>query len=385
MKMITTTSELSRFCTECAAYDYVTIDTEFLRERTYYSKLCLVQLSHPGNDNTSAVLVDVLSNDLDLEPLYTLFLDESVVKVFHAARQDLEIFYVDRQILPKPFFDTQVAAMVCGYGEQVGYETLVRKIVNQPLDKSSRFTDWSARPLSEKQKIYAIGDVTHLRLIYEHLAAELKKNKRQNWVEEEVAILLAPETYISEPKMAYKRVKTRTNSWKILAAVRELAEFREIYAQKRNIPRNRVYKDDTIMELAATKPADFGALSKSRLLLREGRKGDIAVGILAAIKRANTYQESDVPKQEDQRVKPQGSEGLAELLRVMLKAKAEKYGVAQKLIATSAQLDEIAAGERDSKVFKGWRSEVFGDDALRLCEGKVALTASGKTVKIVEI
>ncbi|GHA40507.1 ribonuclease D [Amylibacter ulvae] len=385
MKMIKTTAELAAFCEICSGFDYVTIDTEFLRERTYYSKLCLIQMAHPGDDDSSAVLIDVLADTLNLDPLYELFQNESVVKVFHAARQDLEIFYVDRQILPKPFFDTQVAAMVCGYGEQVGYETLVRKIAKQGLDKSSRFTDWSARPLSAKQMTYAIGDVTHLREIYETLAAELKKSKRQSWVEEELAVLLDPQTYISEPKQAYMRVKTRTNSWKILAAVRELAEFREDFAQKRNIPRNRVMKDDAIMELAATRPQNIGELNKSRLLLRDARKGDIADGILAAIKRASAYEASDIPKPADDRIKPQGAEGLAELLRVMLKAKAEGYGVAQKLIANAAELDAIAAGERDGKMFKGWRAEVFGDDALRLCEGKVALASNGKSVKIVNI
>ncbi len=386
MKTITKTKELAKFCAKCAEFDYVTIDTEFLRERTYYSKLCLIQMAHPVDDDplgekmTGAVLIDVLADGFDLAPLYDLFRDESVVKVFHAARQDLEIFYVDKQIIPKPFFDTQVAAMVCGFGEQVGYETLVRKIVRLPLDKSSRFTDWSARPLSSKQKTYAIGDVTHLRVIYEFLADKLQKSKRQSWVEEELLVLTTPETYVIEPDEAWKRLKTRSNSPKFLASVKELAKFREITAQERNIPRNRVYKDDALMELAATRPSTVQDLSRSRLLLREARKGVIGDGIIAAVKAAAQYGPDDIPKPPPQRQKPVGNEGLADLLRVLLKANAEAIGVAQKLIANSAELDDIAAGNPDAAVFKGWRNEVFGNDAKDLCDGKIALSAKGSSV-----
>ena len=385
MKTITTTQDLSDFCNKCTQFDYVTLDTEFLRERTYYSKLCLVQMAHPGTDEDSAVLIDPLSPDLSLDPLYELFQNPDVVKVFHAARQDLEIFFVDKQILPEPFFDTQVAAMVCGFGEQVGYEKLVRSICNEGLDKSSRFTDWSTRPLSSKQMNYAIGDVTHLRQIYEFLSAKIKKSNRQSWVEEELAILMAPETYIIEPKNAWKRVKTRTNSWKILAVVAELAEFRESYAQSKNIPRNRVYKDDAMMELAATRPQNIAELSKSRLLLRDARKGVIADGILAAVKKATTYTAQDVPRPKHAKDKPQGVEGLSELLRVLLKAKAEHYGVAQKLICSTADLDQLAGGDTDLAVFTGWRNDVFGKDAARLREGKVALSSNGKNVIVVDI
>jgi len=386
MKTITTTKELAEFCKKCAEFDYVTIDTEFLRERTYYSKLCLIQMAHPVDDDplgekmNGAVLIDVLADGFDLAPLYDLFRDESVVKVFHAARQDLEIFYVDKQIIPKPFFDTQVAAMVCGFGEQVGYETLVRKIVRLPLDKSSRFTDWSARPLSDKQKNYAVGDVTHLRVIYEFLANKLKQNKRQSWVEEELLVLTTPETYVIEPENAWRRLKTRSNSQKFLATVKELAKFREIHAQARNIPRNRVYKDDALMELAATRPTSVQDISRSRLLLREARKGQIADGIISAVRAASKYGPDDFPQPLPQRQKPVGSEGLADLLRVLLKANAEAIGVAQKLIANSADLDDIATGNPDAAVFKGWRNEVFGRDAKDLCEGKIALSANGSSV-----
>ena len=385
MKIIKTTQELSDFCKKCISFDYVTLDTEFLRERTYYSKLCLIQMAHPGATEDSAVLIDPLSQDLSLSPLYDLFKNPDVVKVFHAARQDLEIFFVDKQILPKPFFDTQVAAMVCGFGEQVGYEKLVRAICNEGLDKSSRFTDWSTRPLSSKQMEYAIGDVTHLRQIYEFLAKKIEKTGRQAWVEEELAILMDPETYIVDPKQAWRRVKTRSSSWKMLAAVSELAEFRENYAQNRNIPRNRVYKDDCMMELAATRPQNIEDLSKSRLLLREARKGQIADGILGAIKRASKYNPNDVERQAPVHEKPQGKEGLSELLRVLLKAKAEQFGVAPKLIASSSELDLIASGENDLKAFNGWRNDVFGQDAKLLRAGNVALSANGKNVIVVPI
>ncbi|MEM9438567.1 MAG: ribonuclease D, partial [Pseudomonadota bacterium] len=363
---------------------YVTVDTEFLRERTYYSKLCLVQVAHPGAED-AAVLVDPLVEGLSLEPLLELFRDTSVVKVFHAARQDLEIFFLEHGVFPQPLFDTQVAAMVCGFGEQVGYETLVRKIAKEGLDKSSRFTDWSRRPLTDAQKTYALADVTHLRVIYEFLAAELERTDRARWVQEELAILTDPATYEVTPEEAWKRVKTRTNSGKFMAFVKELAEFREGYAQSRNVPRSRVYKDDALVELASTKPKNIKELGRSRLLLREARKGEIADGILAAIARAGAYGPDDYPKVDRSREKLQVNPALADLLRVLLKAKADEKNVAQKLIATVADLDAIAAGERDVAALKGWRKEVFGADALRLCDGAVGLAVKGQRVRLVSL
>ncbi len=385
MKTITTTDELETFCQEAAQHPYVTVDTEFLRERTYFSKLCLVQLAYPGNDNENAVLVDPLADGLSLEPLYALFRNESVVKVFHAARQDLEIFLVDAQVFPTPLFDTQVAAMVCGFGEQVGYETLVRKIVKQGLDKTSRFTDWSRRPLSDAQKTYALADVTHLRQIYEHLAAELKRTERSHWVAEELQVLTDPATYEINPRDAWRRVKTRTNSGKFLAVVRELAAFRETYAKTNNVPRNRVFKDDALVELASTKPRSASDLGNSRLLLREARKGAIADGILEAIAKGVACRASDLPQVDKSREKMQVNPALADLLRVLLKAKTEASGVAAKLIAPSADLDAIAAGQRNVPALNGWRLEVFGEDALRLCNGEIALAAKGQSVKVVTL
>ncbi len=390
MRTITTTEDLAEFCARAKSHPYVTLDTEFLRERTYWSKLCLIQMALPGKDG-EAVLVDPLADEaeggeaLSLEPLYDLFRHEATVKVFHAARQDLEIFFVEGNVFPKPLFDTQVAAMVCGFGEQVGYETLVRKIARANLDKTSRFTDWSRRPLSAAQKEYAIADVTHLRVIYEFLAAQLEKNGRGPWVEEELGILTDPATYTIHPDEAWLRIKTRTNSGRFLAVVRELARFREAYAQGHNVPRSRVMKDDALLELASTRPSTAEELGRSRLLLREGRKPEIAEGILAAVKAGLEARPEDLPKVESGNDHVQVNGALADLLRVLLKAKSEQLGVASKLIASASDLDAIASGARDVEALKGWRREAFGDDALRLCKGEIALSAKGTEIRVIRL
>ncbi|SLN40784.1 Ribonuclease D [Roseivivax jejudonensis] len=390
MQTITTTDALAAYCDRAKGQPYVTVDTEFLRERTYYSKLCLIQIALPeaaaAEPGDEVVLVDPIEGaDMSLEPLLELFRDTSVVKVFHAARQDLEIFHVDHGVLPTPLFDTQVAAMVCGFGEQAGYETLVKRIAKASLDKSSRFTDWSRRPLSDAQKAYAAADVTHLRQIYEYLDRRLRDTGRHRWVEEELGILTDPATYRTEPDEAWQRIKTRSNSPRFLAIVQELARFREAYAQERNIPRNRVFKDDALSEIASTKPQSHADLGRSRLLLREARKGDIADGILAAVQRGLDRPKEDLPQPDQSRDRLQVNPALADLLRVLLKAKTESSGVAPKLIAPAADLDAIAAGERDLPALKGWRREVFGEDALKLCEGRIALSAKGRSVSVIEI
>jgi ribonuclease D len=385
MKTITTTADLAAFCTAAKDHPYVTIDTEFLRERTYWSKLCLIQMALPGKAG-EAVLVDPIEGaDMSMDPLYDLFRHEATVKVFHAARQDLEIFFVEGRVFPKPLFDTQVAAMVCGFGEQVGYETLVKKIAHEPLDKTSRFTDWSRRPLSDAQKDYALADVTHLRVIYEFLAAQIIKTGRQKWVEEELTILTDPATYTVHPDEAWERVKTRTTSGRFLAVVKELARFREDFAQSRNIPRSRVYKDDALLEIASTRPANVAELGRSRLLLREARRGEIADGILSAVKAGMDMPSDQMPKPDLSRDQLQVNPALADLLRVLLKAKSEELGVAAKLIASAADLDAIAAGERELDALKGWRREAFGEDALRLCKGEIALTAKGSAVRVIKL
>jgi len=385
MRTITTTDDLAAFCEAAKAQPYVTIDTEFLRERTYWSKLCLIQMALPGKAG-DAVLVDPIEGEeMSLEPLYDLFRHKATVKVFHAARQDLEIFFVEGKVFPDPLFDTQIAAMVCGFGEQVGYETLVKKIAKENLDKTSRFTDWSRRPLSGAQQEYALADVTHLRVIYEWLAAQLAKNGRTKWVEEELAILTDPATYTVLPDEAWLRVKTRTTSGRFLAIVKELARFREDYAQRQNVPRSRVMKDDALLELASTRPATMEELGRSRLLLREGRKPEIAEGILAAVKAGMEMRSEDMPKPDFSRDQLQVNPALADLLRVLLKAKAEQLGVAPRLIASAADLDAIAAGERDVEALRGWRNEAFGEDALRLCKGEIALSAKGSEVRVVRL
>ncbi|MCB1394949.1 MAG: ribonuclease D [Rhodobacter sp.] len=385
MKIITTTDALAALCDEAANEPYVTLDTEFLRERTYYAKLCLVQMALPGKGNDRAWIIDPLAEGLSLEPLYALMRNPAVVKVFHAARQDLEIFFVDGGVIPLPLFDTQIAAMVCGFGEQVGYETLVKKIARAPLDKTSRFTDWSQRPLSDAQLKYALADVTHLRQIYDHLSADIAKSGRAAWVAEEVETLTTPDTYITRPDDAWQKIRTRGQSGRFMALVRELARFREDHAQSRNIPRSRVYKDDALLELASTKPESIEALGRSRLLLREARRGDIAEGILAAVKTALAADPATWPRPSGDDEQLQVNPALADLLRVLLKAKADQSGVAQRLIAPTSELDAIAAGKRDVACLKGWRGELFGRDALRLCGGELALAARGQQVQVIEL
>ena len=385
MKTITTTEALAEFCTAAKTQPFVTIDTEFLREKTYWSKLCLIQMALPGADGEAVLIDPIVGEQMSLGPLYDLFAHKTTIKVFHAARQDLEIFFVEGGAFPDPLFDTQVAAMVCGYGEQVGYETLVKKIAKENIDKSSRFTDWSRRPLSDSQEAYALADVTHLRDVYLSLAAQLEKNKRKQWVEEELSVLTDPATYTVTPDAAWKRVKTRTTSGRFLALVKELARFREHYAQSNNVPRSRVMKDDALLELASTRPLNHDDLGRSRLLLREARRGDIAEGILAAVKSGLEMRADDMPKPDLSHENLQVNPALADLLRVLLKAKSDSLGVAPKLIANASELDAIAAGERDLSSLMGWRAEAFGDDAMRLCRGEIALSAKGHQVVVVTL
>lgn len=388
MHIITTTDELAAFCRTAAERPYVTIDTEFLRERTYWAKLCLVQMALPAADGTpdgEAVLIDPIAGKLSFEPLHELFRNPSVVKVFHAGRQDLEIFFVEGGVIPAPLFDTQVAAMVCGFGEQTGYEKLARRLAHVKIDKSSRFTNWERRPLSAAQKKYALADVTHLRVIYEALAAQLKKSGREAWIAEELATLGDPATYETRPEDAWRRIRTRGRSGRFLAVVKELARFRETHAQKNDIPRSRVMKDDALLELASTRPQTPEELGKARLLFRQGRKPDVAEAILAAIRAG---MEAPLPDADDAEARPHHAHvhgALAELLRVLLKAKSESLDVAPSLIASSADLDALAAGERDVALLRGWRREVFGEDALRLCGGEIALAADGQALRVIDV
>ena len=387
MKTLITTAELAEFCAHAKHFPFVTVDTEFLRERTYYAQLCLVQLAVPGEDDEEdAVLVDALADGLVLDPLYALFRDPNVVKVFHAARQDLEIFFHASGEIPDPVFDTQVAAMVCGFGEQVGYETLARRIAGGKIDKSSRFTDWSRRPLSPKQQRYALDDVTHLRDIYVALSEQLSSTGRASWVEQEMAVLKAPETYHVVPRQAWQRVKTRSNSRRFLAIVRELAELRETLAQSRDVPRARIFKDDAMLEIAANRPTSMEALNGLRLMQKEARKAELREAILQAVARAVALPDDALPVVEIVPDRKSGNEAVIELLRVLLKARAEAAGVAQRLIANAADLDTLAAEDKpDVAATTGWRHELFGADALRLKRGEIGLTISGKGVEIFEL
>ena len=385
MKTITKSSELKYFCDRAANEKYITIDTEFHREKTYFSKLCLLQLAIPGNENGNAIIVDTLVNDLDLSPLYEIFQNNKIVKVFHAARQDLEIFYLDSGIFPYPLFDTQIAAMVCGFGDQVAYETLVRQLTKKTLDKSSRFTNWSSRPLTDAQKKYALSDVTHLRDIYEALSKQLIQNGRTTWVNEELKNLISPKTYDIDPKNSWQRIKTKSNSRRFLGLVASLAEFREKFAQSRDIPRNRVIKDDALLELASNQPKNLNELSKSRLIQREARKGEIALGLLRAIEKGLELPEENLPNKKNKLDKGLVNSALADLLRVLLKSCSESTGVASKLIASASDLDSLAAGERSINALHGWRFEVFGKSALELCDGKIGLSVQGNRVKIIKL
>ena len=386
VNFITSSDSLKKFCTEAAKHPYITVDTEFLRERTYYSKLCLIQMAFPGDSESDSALIDVLAKNINLQPVYDLFLNEKVLKVFHAARQDLEIFFIENKIFPKPFFDTQVAAMVCGFGEQVGYETLVRKLALVTIDKSSRFTNWSQRPLSEHQLSYAIGDVTHLRTVYEELNVMLQENKRSEWLDEELTTLLDPKTYDNNPVNSWKRIKTKNNNLGFLALVKSLSNFRETNAQLRNIPRNRVLRDEMILELASIKPKTLLDLKKSRLLNEDNKKGTMGEGILRAIREPIIVSDDEIEKLKPTDIQKMRSNGLPELLRVLLKANSEKWGVAQKLIASSTDLDDLASNENTSiPALKGWRREVFGNDALRLKNGEIALSSDKGNLKIIEL
>ena len=386
VNFISSSDKLKKFCTEAAKHSYITVDTEFLRERTYYSKLCLIQMAFPGDNDSDSALIDVLAKGIDLQPIYDLFLNENVLKVFHAARQDLEIFFIENKIFPKPFFDTQIAAMVCGFGDQVGYETLVRKLALVTIDKSSRFTNWSQRPLSEHQLNYAIGDVTHLRTVYEELAVMLNENERSEWLDEELATLLDPKTYDNNPINSWKRIKTKNNNLGFLTVVKSLANFRETTAQLRNVPRNRVLRDEMILELASIRPKTLPDLKKSRLLNEDNKKGSIGEGILKAIRKPIPISDDEIEKLKPVDINKMRSNGLPELLRVLLKANSEKWGVAQKLIASSTDLDDLASNENASiPALKGWRKKVFGNDALRLKNGEIALSSNKGNLKIIEL
>ena len=386
IQLVTEQAMLTSLCETLSQSRFITIDTEFIRERTYWPQLCLVQLARPEDvgDAERSYLVDPMAG-LDLEPLFALMRNPNVLKVFHAARQDIEIFVHLMGDVPAPIFDTQVAAMVCGYGDQVGYETLVRRIASASLDKSSRFTDWARRPLSDKQLRYAAGDVTHLRTVYQELAAQLAKTGRESWVESEMEVLCARSTYVTEPEEAWRRIKTRSGDKRFLGIVRALAAWREEEAQARDVPRGRLLKDDAVLEIAAAAPTDREQLGRLRSLQREARKPETADRILAAVGEGVQNPAATVQKQRQRKQRP-GGQALAELLKVLLKANADRLGVAQRLIASAADIDQLANDpEDDMAVLRGWRRDAFGDDAMKLIRGEIALSAGRSGVQVVAI
>jgi ribonuclease D len=379
LTIITDTERLSRFCATAAQSRYVTIDTEFIRERTYYPQLCLIQVAC----EKEAVIIDPLADGIDLAPLHELLNDESTLKVFHAARQDLEIFYHMLGCIPHPIFDTQVAAMVCGFGESISYDGLVQQIVGEKLDKSSRFTNWEHRPLSQKQLDYAIADVTHLRVIYEKLEAKLEKSGRTSWIEEEMAVLLDPATYAPNPQDAWKRLKVRTRAPKFLAALQVAAAWRERMAQHMDLPRQRVLKDDTITDIAASHPKDLDTLYRLRGM-NKGLNKDRLQELLDSVNAARELPRGDCPELPENIQLPSEAGAAIELLRVLLKRQCDREEVAQKLVANRNDLELIAVGRmNESAVAYGWRWDVFGRHAQALMQGELAMALDPKAGAVV--
>lgn len=380
MDVITKTQQLTDFRDRVKGSAYLTVDTEFMRERTYYAQLCLIQAATPDH----AVIIDPLAEGLDLGPFWDLMRDDSLVKVFHAARQDLEIFVKMMDAVPAPLFDTQIAAMVFGFGDQVGYEPLVRELTGAQVDKGSRFTDWARRPLSEKQLTYALGDVTHLRDVYQQLLGRLDETGRRHWVEEEMSALADPALYSVEPDDAWKRLKLRNVRPKELGPLIELARWREIEAQRRDLPRARIVKDDVLFEVARTQPKTQQDLGALRSVPQGFERSGAAKGLLDAVKRGTEISRENLPRLDNKQREP-GPPDVVELLRVLLKRQCEAHEVAPKLLASAADLDALARSDKaDIPALRGWRREVFGEMALKLKRGELALGLDGRRVRVLQ-
>jgi ribonuclease D len=382
MELITSTSALAEFCKRASKHDFVTVDTEFLRETTYWPKLCLVQAA----TFDEAVLIDPLAPGLSLQPFFELLADERVTKVFHAARQDIEIFVKLMGEVPANIFDTQIAASVCGFGDSASYDSLVRAITQVELDKSSRFTDWSARPLSEKQKTYALADVTHLRDIYKALCDQVDATGRWDWVEDELETLRSIDTYIVNPDQAWERLKTKLGRPRDLAALKALAAWRERKAQETDQPRSRILKDDALVELAMQRPQTPDAFDKLRAVQRGYGRSGLAAEIVAIIKEVEALPKSALPPAPERYRGPSPKGAVGDLVRVLLKAVSEEHGVAARIIATSDDIDALVLDDNaDVPALKGWRRKLFGDKALAIKHGKVGLAATRKGVIEFEI
>ncbi len=383
MHLITDQSELDEIVASFHQAPFVTVDTEFIRETTFWPELCLIQMAAPG----LTALVDPLAPGLDLKPFFGLMADETVVKVFHAARQDIEIIFHLGDLIPHPVFDTQVAAMVCGFGESVSYDQLVSRITGAHIDKSSRFTDWRHRPLSDKQLTYALADVTHLVEVYRHLQAELERENRAHWLNEEMKVLTARETYDPQPEDAWKRLKMRLRKPLELAVVQGVAAWREREARERNVPRGRVIKDDAIFEIAQQQPRDAAALARLRTTPKGWERSSTAAGLLAVVNAVLSLPKDELPRMPKAPPQAEGSNAATELLRVLLRLIAEKEGVAAKVLASGDDLDRLASeGEKaDVPALHGWRREVFGDKALRLVRGETAIRFDRRRLTVFEV
>ncbi|MBK8083370.1 MAG: ribonuclease D [Devosia sp.] len=382
MELITSTDVLAAFCARAAGYDFVTVDTEFLRETTYWPKLCLLQVATLDE----AVLVDPLAPGLDLQPFLELLANEKVRKVFHAARQDIEIFVKLTGKVPANIFDTQVAGSVCGFGDSVSYDNLVRSITGVELDKSSRFTDWAARPLSDKQKVYALADVTHLRDVYAALVKQVDDTGRWDWVEDELAVLESIHTYVVQPEHAWERLKAKLNKPRDVAALKALAAWRERRAQDSDQPRSRILKDDALVELAMQRPTAPEAFDKLRAVQRGYGRSSAAGEIVAIIKEIEALPKADLPKLPDRYRGPSPKGAVGDLVRVLLKSVAEDNRVASRIIATSDEIDALVLDDdADVPALKGWRRKLFGDKALALKHGRIGLAAGKGGVIEIEI
>ncbi|MFI4964244.1 MAG: ribonuclease D [Caulobacterales bacterium] len=382
MTPITTTAELAVFCDKLKGQPFVAVDTEFMRETTYWPKLCLIQAAAGSAESC----IDPLAEGMDLEPFLAIMRDETILKVFHAARQDVEIFN-NLQAMPRPLFDTQVAGMAAGFGEQIAYDALVRQMLKIDLDKSSRFTDWARRPLSDNQLTYALADVTHLAALYPILQERLAKEGRLGWVTEEMANLTDPAIYDVEPENAWKRLRPRKHTAKYMAVYKAVAAWRERTAQTRDQPRGRILKDDAIDEVATQAPTDADQLDRLRSVPKGFSGSRFGPDLLAAVREALKDPEAYAPVVERSRSAPSPAAGaVVELLKVLLKARAEEAGVASKLIATVSDLEQIANDdETDNAALKGWRREAFGEDALKVKRGELALVLDGARVRVVEV
>jgi ribonuclease D len=386
MRIIETNDQLAAFLAELEDVPYVTLDTEFLRDQTYYPKLCLIQMAAPLAG--AEAIIDPLAAGLDLTPFYDFMKRPQIIKVLHASRQDIEIFFLQGGVIPAPLFDTQVAAMVCGFGDSASYETLSRKLAKVEIDKSARFTDWSRRPLSARQLEYALADVTHLRTIYEKLAAQLKRTGREAWVAEEVAALQDPALYRIEPELAWKRLKPRTTNKRFLAMLASIAAWREREAQARDIPRGRVLKDEAISEIAAHPPEDGEALEKVRAVPKGFANSRLGKGLVEAIEAGRTAPPPDGIESSGGHVRRrrEPSPAAIDLLKTLLRLRAEAAGVAPRLIANAEDIEKLAANEDDGvAALSGWRAEVFGNDAKLLRKGDLAIALENGEAVIVEL